>query len=52
MPAFYLLAIIALVLLWFGLAFAFKSVGKFSIKFFGDAIDIINERDEEEERED
>ncbi len=49
MPAFYLLAIIAVVLLWFGLSFAYKSVGKFSSKFFGDAIDIINERDEERE---
>ena len=49
MPAFYLLAIIGIVLLWFALAFAFKGVGKFSSKFFGDAIDIIKEKESEED---
>ena len=50
MPAFYLLVIIGVILLWFALAFIFKSVGKFASRFFGDAFKIINEKDEREEK--
>ena len=46
---FWFLVIIALVLLWFGLAFLFTPLGKGAKKYFGDAIDIINEREEENE---
>ena len=34
-------------LIWFMLAFAYKSIGKFSIKFFGDSFKIMNEREDE-----
>lgn len=49
MPAFYLLAIIAAVFLWFALSFLFKPVGKIFHSIFTDAVDVMNEDDEENE---
>ena len=47
MYAFYILFFIGVVLLWFGLAFMFKPVGKWASRFFGDAFKIITEEEKE-----
>lgn len=44
-----ILLIMFAVLVWCMLAFAFKSIGKVSIKFFGDPFKIMNEEDERED---
>lgn len=43
---FWLLVIIALVLLWFLLAFSYRGIGKFFRKLFDDAAGEINKKDE------
>ena len=48
MYAFYILLFIAIILLWFGLSFLFKPLGKWSSKFFGDAINIMQEEESED----
>lgn len=49
-PFFWLLVIIALVLLWFLLSFAYEGIGKIASKLFKDAMDEIN-KDETKENE-
>ena len=49
MPAFYLLVIIGVVLLWFALAFLFKPVGRFFHRLYQDAIDEMTDDDEQNE---
>lgn len=51
MPAFYILVILGLVLLWFLLAFLFKPVGKLFHAIWKDAIDAIEEVDNTEQKE-
>lgn len=46
MYAFYILLFLAIVLLWFLLAFAFKSVGRLGYKIWKDAKDAMTEEDE------
>lgn len=46
MPVFYILVGLALILLWFLLAFMFKPVGKLGRRIVKDAVDAINEDDE------
>lgn len=48
MPAFYILVILGVVLLWFLLSFMFKPVGKFFHRLYQDAADAINEVDDKE----
>ena len=49
MPAFYLLAFIGIVLFFFLLSFIYEPLGKLAKRIFGDALDIMNEKDEESE---
>jgi uncharacterized RDD family membrane protein YckC len=46
MPVFYILVFIAAILLWFLLAFMFKQMGKLGHRIWQDAVDAINEDDE------
>ena len=48
MPAFYILVILGVVLLWFLLAFMFKPIGKFFHRLYQDAVDAIEEVDNKE----
>ena len=50
MPVFYILVILAAILLWFLLAFMFKPVGKLGRRIVKDAVDAINEDDENESK--
>ena len=43
---FWLLVIIALVLIWFLMAFSYRGIGKFFRKIFNDAEEEINKKDE------
>ena len=47
MYAFYILVLIGVVLLWFLLSFAFKSVGRLGYKVWKDAKDAMTEVDED-----
>ena len=44
---FWLIVIVALVLLWFCLSFAFKGIGAFSLRIYNDAKKEISEESEE-----
>lgn len=46
---FWLLLIIALVALWFLLAFVFRPVGRFVFRVFSDVKDIVSQEDAPEE---
>ena len=46
MYAFYILFFLAIVLLWFLLAFSFKSVGRLGYRLYKDAKDAMTEEDE------
>lgn len=48
---FYLLVIIALVALWFGLTSIFKPFGKYLYGVYKDTKDVMNENEKEEEKE-
>lgn len=48
-PIFIILVILAGILLWFLLAFAFKPIGKLLLMLWNDANDSINKNDEEKE---
>lgn len=48
---FWFLVILALVFIWFCLAFAFRGFGRFLLRLFNDAMDEINETDEYEKNE-
>ena len=50
MPVFYILVLIGAALLWFLLAFMFKPVGKLGRRIVKDAVDAINEDDENENK--
>ena len=50
MPVFYILVILAAILLWFLLAFMFKPMGKFGHRIWKDAVDAMNEDDENENK--
>jgi uncharacterized RDD family membrane protein YckC len=50
MPVFYILVILAAILLWFLLAFMFKPMGKLGHRIWQDAVDAINEDDENENK--
>lgn len=50
-PAFVLLVTIGLIALWFLLSFLYKPLGKFVYRIGKDAMDEINEVDEEKETE-
>jgi hypothetical protein len=43
---FWLIVIVALVLLWFCLSFAFKGIGAFSLRIYNDAKKEISEKSE------
>lgn len=49
MPVFYFLVFLAIVLVFFLLSFIYKPLGKIIKSIFGDAIDIMNEKNEESE---
>lgn len=49
-PAFWVLAIMALIALWFLLSFAFKPIGSFFYRLWKDARDEINNDDMEDEQ--
>ena len=51
MPVFYILVFIAAILLWFLLAFMFKPMGKLGHKVWQDAVDAINEEENENKKE-
>ena len=51
MPVFYILVIIAAILLWFLLAFMFKPMGKLGHRIWQDAVDAINEEENENKKE-
>ena len=50
-PAFIILVILGVILLWFLSSFVFIPLGKFVYKVVKDAIDIMNKDDNEEEKE-
>lgn len=50
MPVFYILVFLAAILLWFLLSFMFKPLGKVGHKLWKDAVDAINEEDENENK--
>lgn len=47
-PAFILIVLIVLVVLWFLLSFAFRPLGKFVYRIWKDADDAMNKEDEKE----
>ena len=51
-PVFILLVIIGVILLWFLLAFAFRPIGNLFYKLGKDAVDQMNDKDEEKEKKD
>ena len=46
---FWLLVIIALIILWFLLAFTFRPIGRFFYRVWKDAIEEIEKKDEDKE---
>lgn len=50
-PVFVFLVILATVVAWFLLSFAFYPLGRFIYRIWGDAVDEINKKDESEEKE-
>lgn len=48
---FYLLVIMALVVLWFALTFMFKPIGKYLYRVYKDTSDVMIEADTEKEKE-
>lgn len=46
MPVFYIIVILLAILLWFLLAFMFKPLGKLGHRIWQDAMDAMNEDDE------
>lgn len=50
MPVFYILVFIGAIILWFLLAFMFKPMGKLGHRVWQDAVDAINEDDENESK--
>lgn len=50
MPVFYILVILAAILLWFLLSFMFKPMGKLGHRIWQDAVDAMNEDDENENK--
>ena len=51
MPVFYILVFITAILLWFLLAFMFKPIGKLGHRIWKDAVDAINEEENETKKE-
>ena len=51
-PVFIVLVILAAVILWFLLAFAFKPIGKLCSRIAQDAFDQMSNKNEEEEKKD
>lgn len=49
-PVFVLLVILAAVVVWFLLSFAFKPIGRFFYRIWKDAVGEINKNDESEEK--
>lgn len=47
---FWLIVIVALVLLWFCLSFAFKGIGAFGLRIYNDAKKEISEESEEKSK--
>ena len=47
MPVFYILVFVAAILLWFLLSFMFKPMGKIGHRIGKDAVDAINEEENE-----
>ncbi len=50
MIAFYILVLLAAILLWFLLSFAFKPLGKLGYRLWKDAKDAITEEDKNEDK--
>ena len=50
-PALLILVILVLIILWFLLSFLYKPLGKLVHSIWKDAVDIINENDEENKEE-
>ena len=48
-PVFWLIVILVLVAIWFGMTAIFKPVGNHLYKIFNDTKEVINEVEEEEE---
>jgi len=48
-PAFVILVLLALVLLWFLSSFAFIPLGKLVYRLVKDALDVMNKEDDEKE---
>ena len=46
MPAFYILVIVSVALLWLLLSFIYKPLGKLGFRLWKDAKDAINEKEE------
>ena len=51
MPVFYILVFITAILLWFLLAFMFKPMGTLGHRIWQDAVDAINEEENETKKE-
>lgn len=51
MPAFYILVILAVILLWFLLSFIFKPLGKLGYRLWKDAKDAMTEEDKNDDKE-
>lgn len=47
MPAFYLLILLMMVLLWLSISCLYRPVGKFVSRLFGNAIQVMRQEDEE-----
>lgn len=47
-PVFFILVILAVILLWFLLSFAFRPFGMFLYRIWKDALDEMNKDDKEE----
>ena len=50
-PVFFILVLLAAVLVWFLLSFVFFPVGKLAYRLYKDAIDEINRKDEDKRDE-
>lgn len=50
MPVFYILVFIGAILLWFLLSSMFKPLGKIGHRIWQDAVDAINDEDENENK--
>lgn len=50
-PAFIIILIIAVVVLWFLLSFLFRPMGKFTYRIYKDAVDEMNKTENDKKQE-